>query len=686
MESNPLLRPGELPRFAAIEAAHVEPAVRQLIAAQDAGLAALERDAVPTWDGLVVPLRRLVEPLNFAWGVTGHLMGVKNAPALRAAHEAVLAEVVQSGMRLGQSEPLYRALKQLREREGMRLDAAQVRIVDGLIRDAELAGIGLQGAARERFSALSVELSELGTRFANQLLDATKAFAIELTAPAEVDGLPAAAKAQAAAAARAAGNAAASAEAGPWRITLEGPLFMPFMEHATRRDLRERLYRAFVTRASSAPHDNGPLIARILAARHEQARLLGFADHAALSLAQKMAGRVEAVEKLLAELRVTAKPRAAADLAELTAFARERSGDPALVLRHWDVGFWAERLREHRYAFSDEQLRPYFALPKVLDGLFALARRLFGVDIRAADGEAEVWHPDVRFFRVHDDAGRPIAAFFLDPYSRPAEKRGGAWMDVCLDRVRRADGSVRQPVAYLVCNQTPPVDAAPSLMTFREVETLFHEFGHGLQHLLTTVDQPECAGINRVEWDAVELPSQFMENWCLHEGTLRGFARHWQTGEALPAEFIAKLRAARTYRAGSMFMRQIYFSTIDIELHRLADPAGLEALVAKVEAENTVLPPLPEDRFLCGFSHIFAGGYAAGYYSYKWAEVLSADAFGAFEEAGLDDPDAVARVGRRFRDTVLALGGSRHPAEVYRAFRGRDPSTAALLRHNGLAA
>jgi len=681
---NPLLRYGEKPRFAAIEAAHIEPAVRQTIAAQDAALTALERTVTASWDGVVLPLRRLTEPLGFAWGVTGHLMGVTNSPALRAAHEAVQGEVVQASMRLGQSEPIYKALKQLRDLHGATLDFAQTRIVDGLIRDAEQSGIGLQGPARERFSALAVELSELGTRFANHLLDATKAFALDLNDPAEVDGLPAAVKAQAAATARAAGFAEASADKGPWRITLEGPLFSPFMEHATRRDLRERLYRAFVTRASAAPYDNGPLISRILTIRQEQAHLLGYADHTALSLSMKMAGTIEAAEKLLGELRATAKPRAVADLAELTAFARERCTDPTMTLRHWDIGFWAERLREHRYAFSDEQLRPYFSLPKVLDGLFALAKRLFGIEIRAADGETEVWHADVRFFQVFSEQGKPLAAFYLDPYSRPAEKRGGAWMDVCLERVRLNADEVRQPVAYLVCNQTPPVDGTPSLMTFREVETLFHEFGHGLQHLLTTVDHPECAGINRVEWDAVELPSQFMENWCLHEGTLRSFASHWQTGAALPGEFVTKLRAARTYRAGSMFMRQIYFSTMDLELHRLADITQLEALVKAIAAENTILAPLSEDRFLCGFSHIFAGGYAAGYYSYKWAEVLSADAFAAFEDAGLDDPAAVARVGRQFRDTVLSLGGSRHPAEVYRAFRGRDPSTAALLRHNGL--
>ena len=681
---NPLLRHGEPPRFDLVQASHVEAAIGELIARQDAGLVALEHGLVPTWPGLVEPLRRLTEPLSFAWGVVGHLLSVRNSPELRTAHERVQGDVVAAGMRIGQSEPLYRGLKALKDHGLAGLDAAQRRAVDASIRDAELAGIGLQGAARERFNALEIELSELSTRFSNQLLDATKAFALTLTTAADVAGLPASALAMAAASARAAGLGEATAESGPWRITLEIPLYLPFMEHAQRSDLRERLYRAYVTRASTAPHDNGVLIERILAARRDQANLLGFASYADLSLSIKMAQTVGEVEKLLTELHGAARAHAERDLADLTAFARTATGEAGLTLRHWDIGFWAERLRESRYGYDEEALRPYFALPRVLDGLFALARHLFGIDIRASDGSLPVWHADVRFFQVHDERGEPIAAFYLDPYSRPAEKRGGAWMNVCLDRVRRNDGSLRLPIAYLICNQSPPIDQTPSLMTFSEVETLFHEFGHGLQHMLTTVDHPEVAGINRVEWDAVELPSQFMENWCYHRPTLLGLAKHWQTGAALPGDIFTKLDAARTYRAGSQFLRQIYFSILDLELHRLPADGSVAAVVARIAADNTVLPPLPEDRFLCGFSHIFAGGYAAGYYSYKWAEVLSADAFAAFEEAGLDNAEAVASTGRRFRDTVLALGGSRNPAEVFTAFRSRAPSTAALLRHNGL--
>jgi len=349
-------------------------------------------------------------------------------------------------------------------------------------------------------------------------------------------------------------------------------------------------------------------------------------------------------------------------------------------------------LREQRYDFNDEELRPYFPLPRVLDGLFALVQGLFSIQIRPADGEAPGWHEDVRFFRVYDDQERPIAAFYLDPYSRPAEKRGGAWMDECVGRSRMlaAPGhTVRLPVAYLICNQTPPVDGKPALMSFNEVKTLFHEFGHGLHHMLTTVDYGLASGIHNVEWDAVELPSQFMENWCYHRDTLMGMSAHVETGEPLPEELYRKLCTARTYRAGSLMLRQLYFACLDIALHYHFDPQGSETpfdVQQRVAALTTVLPPLPEDRFLCSFGHIFAGGYAAGYYSYKWAEVLSADAFAAFEEAGLDNAVALAATGRRYRHSILALGGSRPPMEIFREFRGREPTTAALLRHSGLAA
>jgi oligopeptidase A len=681
---NPLLDPTAPPRFDLITPEHVVPAIRSLLADLGAELDRLEASAAPSWDAVVEPITRMTDRLALAWGTVGHLMGVRNSDALRKAHETVQPEVVAFSIRLGQSKPIYRALKEIESGDAWAaLDGTQRRIVTSLVRDAELSGVGLEGAAQQRFTAIQTELAEVSTRFSNNVLDATKAWALELRSPEEIDGLPRSLLELAAQAARQAGDETATADAGPWRITLDAPSYVPFMQHARRRDLRERLYRAFVMRASSGAHDNTPLLDRILRLRREQASLLAFASFAEMSLYTKMAPDVAAVERLLGELREASWDAAVRDLDDLRALARESGAPEADDFKNWDAAFWAERLRERRYAYSDEALRPYFPLPRVLDGLFALAERLFGVRVRAADGEAPVWHPDVRFFRVEDTNGSPVAAFYLDPYSRPAEKRGGAWMDEVVGR-----GPGRLPIAHLVCNQIPPVGDRPSCMTFDEVNTLFHEFGHGLQHMLTAVERPLAAGIRNVEWDAVELPSQFMENWCYHRETLLGLSRHVDTGEPLPDELFEKLRAARTFRAGSDMLRQLYFAFLDLELHQRWRPEGGESVFdvqRHVATRTTVLPPLPEDRFLCSFTHIFSGGYAAGYYSYKWAEVLSADAFSAFEEAGLEDPRAVAATGRRFRDTVLALGGSRHPMVVFKAFRGREPSTAALLRQAGLA-
>ncbi len=685
---NPLLQTEGLPRFDRIRPEHVEPAVRALLERLNTDLDALDRDVQPTWAGTVERLSTLTEPLGLAWGVINHLMGVQNSAELREAHAAVEGDVVETFMRVGQSVPLYRAYKTLREGgEWARLEEAQQRVVEATLRDMDLSGVGLEGAALTRFQAIERELAELSTRFANNVIDSTKAWSMTLTQPEEVAGLPPSALAMAAQAAQQGlpeGAPAPTPEAGPWRITLDAPSFGPFLEHSRRPELREKVYRAYVTRASSGPVDNTPLIERILALRDEKAKLLGHGSFAEVSLAAKMAPGVQAVEQLLGELRGAARARAQGELDELTAFARKQSGDAGLKLELWDMAFWAERLREERYAYTDEELRPYFALPRVLEGLFDTARRLFGVTVRAADGEAPVWDPSVRFFRMADESGKDIAAFYLDPYSRPATKRGGAWMNGALDRKRQPDGSLRLPVAYLVCNDTPPVGDKPALLTFREVETLFHEFGHGLQHMLTRVDYPEAAGINNVEWDAVELPSQFMENWCFHEETLSRLARHVDTGEPLPRALQEKLRAGRIYRAASMTLRQVYFATLDLELHHRHAGGDVAETQRRVARDNTVVAPLPEDRFLCAFTHIFAGGYAAGYYSYKWAEVLSADAFSAFEEAGLGDERAVESTGRRFRDTVLALGGSRHPLVVFKQFRGREPSTQPLLQQTGL--
>lgn len=690
---NPLLKGAGLPDFANIKPEHVVPAFNQLLAELEQELTKLEADVQPSWSGLVEPLEKITERLNWSWGVVNHLMGVKNSPQLREAFETVQPQVVQFSNKLSQSQPIYNAFKALgASKTWDSFDSAQRRIVAAAIRDAELSGVGLQGEARDRFNAIQMELAELSTKFSNNVLDATKAFSLTLTKKEEVDGLPPSLLSLAAQAARDAGAENATPENGPWRITLDFPSYYPFMQYSARRDLREVLYKAYISRAAAGELDNNPIIERILTLRQELAGLLGYKTYAEVSLASKMAPHVEAVEKLLEELRAASYDTAVKELEELKAFAASKGVAEANDLKHWDIAYWAERQREEKFAFTAEELRPYFPLPQVLDGLFGLVKRLFGVTVTPADGQAPVWHEDVRYFQIADETGNAIAYFYLDPYSRPAEKRGGAWMDICINRGKVAENGVsktRLPVAYLVCNQTPPVDGKPSLMTFAEVETLFHEFGHGLHHMLTKVDYTSAAGINNVEWDAVELPSQFMENWCYDRATLFGMARHYATGEPLPEHYYQKLLAAKNYMSGSATLRQVHFSLLDIELHHRYRPGGDETpkqVRDRIATTTTVIPPLPEDAFLCAFAHIFAGGYAAGYYSYKWAEVLSADAFAAFEEVGLEDEQAVKAIGKRYRDTVLALGGSKHPMEVFKSFRGREPSTEALLRHNGLIA
>ena len=685
---NPLLKRKGLPAYDLIQPEHVVPAAEAIVARGRAILAEIEAERRAGWDALMRPLEEIDLMFEYGWSPIGHLLGVANTEALRAAHDEAMPKIVEFGLALRQSPAVYARLRALREgAEWQSFTPAQQRIVERSLQSAELSGIRLEGAARARFNEIEQALSQHATRFSNQLLDATKAWSLDLQDPAQVEGLPESLRrlaAQAWSAAHPQGSAADPAR-GPWRITLDAPSFGPFMEHCRDRSLRESVYRAYLARAAAPPHDNTPLVTEILALREEKARLLGFPNHAAVSLAQKMAGSVAAVDALHERLLNVALPAARREFAELEAFARE-GGQPE-PLAHWDIAFWAERLRESRYAFTEEALRPYFSLDRVLEGLFALCQRLFGIRVRRADGDAPVWHPDVRFHVIEDESGHPLAQFYLDPYSRPENKRGGAWMADCIQRSMTATG-LRLPVAHLVCNGTPPSGGVPSLMTFREVETLFHEFGHGLQHMLTTVDYRDAAGIAGVEWDAVELPSQFMENWCLHRPTLEGLAIHYETGEVLPQALFDKLRAARTYRAGSAMLRQLQFGMTDLALHA-GDPGDARSpfeIERAIVARTSLLPPLPESRFLCSFSHIFAGGYAAGYYSYKWAEVLSADAFAAFEEAGLDDAAAVAATGRRYRATVLAQGGSRHPLEIFREFRGRDPDPTALLRHHGLLA
>ncbi|KAK7252461.1 hypothetical protein RIF29_36411 [Crotalaria pallida] len=688
--SNPLLQDFEFPPFDSVEPKHVRPGIRAILKKLESDLDELERNVEPSWPKLVEPLEKIVDKLSVIWGIVNHLKAVKDTPELRSAIEDVQAEKVKFQLRLGQSKPIYNAFKAIQESpDWQSLSDARKRIVESQIKEAVLNGVSLEDDKREEFNKIEQELEKLSQKFGENVLDATKKFEKLITDKKEIEGLPATALGLAAQSAVSKGHANANAENGPWVITLDAPSYIAVMQHARNRSLREEVYRAYITRASSGDLDNTKIIEQILKLRLEKAKLLNYNNYAEVSMATKMA-TVDKAEELLEKLRLASWDAAVQDMEDLRKFSKSQGASEADDLTHWDISFWSERLRESKYDINEEELRPFFSLPKVIDALFNLVRTLFGIEVEPADGLAPVWNNDVRFFRVKDSKGSPIAYFYFDPYSRPSEKRQGAWMDEVFARSRvlsRDGNSTRLPVAHMVCNQTPPVGDKPSLMTFREVETVFHEFGHALQHMLTKQDEGLVAGIRGIEWDAVELPSQFMENWCYHRETLMGIAKHFETGESLPEEVYLKLVAARTFRAGSLSLRQLKFASVDLELHSKYVPGGPESIYdvdRRVSERTQVIPPFPEDKFLCSFSHIFAGGYAAGYYSYKWAEVLSADAFSAFEDAGLDNSQAVKETGHKFRETILALGGGKAPLEVFVQFRGREPTPDALLRHNGL--
>lgn len=686
---NPLMDHSGLPRFSEVHAGHVIPAIRELLADAEREIVAVEQDTGVDWDSIMEPLARLVFPLEISWGMVGHLHSVSNTVDLRESYEEMLAEMVRFDLRFKQSRPIYDRILALRESSVWdELCEAQQRIIESRLREAQLSGVALDGEEKERFNEISERLSELTNLFSNNVLDEVADWALDLVLPEDVEGLPETVKQLASQ------NhnkffkkreSVSTPEEGPWRVTLELPSYIPFMQFCKNRELRKCVYEAYVTRAATPIRDNTEIADQILALRHEEARLLGFENAAELSLSCKMAPDITAVEKMFEELLEASMEPARRDLEEINLLAAE-SGAPTPLL-HWDISYWSERLREQRLGFTDEELRPYFPMDHVLEGLFGLAKWLFGITIRRVEEGISTWHPDVQYFDVFDEQDELIAGFYLDPFSRPENKRGGAWMNDCRCR-RYLDGKLLVPVAHLVCNGTPPLGERPALMTFNEVETLFHEFGHGLHHMLTQVDYVAAAGINNVEWDAVELPSQFMENWCYHRPTLMGMSKHFETGEPLPEEMFQKLRDSRQFRAASAMLRQLSFGMIDMDLHARFDPASERSIHQRnqeIQRMTSVLDPFPEDRSLCAFTHIFSGGYAAGYYSYKWSEILSADAFAAFEEIGLDDDEAVAELGRRFRDTVLAVGGGRHPMDVFRDFRGRDPEVKALLRHSGLA-
>jgi oligopeptidase A len=677
MNANPLLDFSGLPRYGSIQPEHVAPAIDQILAENRAVIARLaDESTAASWYEFAEPLENANERLSRAWGTVAHLHAVDDSPAIRDAYNASLPKVTQYRTELAQNLGLYEKFKALRaSRDFEGLSQAQRMSVDNDLRDYRLGGAELAPEKKRRFAEIQEELAALEAKFSENLLDATNAFSASIADLGELVGIPEDVL-------QAAKEAAQKDGREGWKFTLHAPSYGPVMQYAENPGLRETLYHAHVTRASEfgkPEFDNTSIIARELRLRKEKAQLLGYRSFAEFSLVPKMAGSPEAALDFLNDLAARALPRARKDYEELEEFARM---ELALEeLQAWDIAFVSERLRAERHAFSDQEVKQYFPEPKVLEGMFRLVGILYGIRILPDAGET--WHPDVRFFRITDTGGKLIGQFYLDPYSRET-KRGGAWMDEAIAR-QRLRGGLQIPVAHLVCNFPAPVGDRPALLTHDEVMTLFHEFGHGLHHLLSRVDYLGVSGIRGVEWDAVELPSQFMENFCWEWDVLARMTAHVESGEPLPRPLFDKMLAAKNFQSGMQTVRQIEFALVDMHLHHDHDPEGAKAplqLLEEIRAKVAVAIPPRYNRFLNNFSHVFAGGYAAGYYSYKWAEVLSADAYSLFEEKGVLD----AGTGARFRDEILAVGGSRPALESFKAFRGREPRIDALLRHNGMIA
>ncbi len=669
---NPLLDLDGLPRFAHIEPSQVTPALDVILDETRAMVEArLSGDPAPGWDDVVGPLETAEARLKRFWSPVAHLNAVADCAPLRDAYNAGLARLTSYQTSYAQDERVYRAYRAVAEGPAFAsLSEARKKVVTNALRDMRLSGVALEAGPKARFKAIQEKLSELTSRFEQNVLDATDAFSLVVEDEARLQGIPASVLAQARSEAQRRGRTG-------FLLTLQAPCYVPVMTYAQDRGLRRQLYEAYVTRASEAGdgrYDNTALAHEILALRREAAVLLDFPHYAAYSLATKMARDATEVEAFLTDLARRARPMALRELADLATLAQA----DGLSLEAWDTAYYSERLKERRYQFSEEDLRPYFPLPRVLKGLFALTERLYDVRIRERPG-VELWHPDVLFYEISDTDGQARAQFYLDLYARE-RKRGGAWMDECC--VRQAGPVPSLPVAYLTCNFSAPAADHPSLLRHDEVETLFHEFGHGLHHMLTRVDEPAVSGINGVPWDAVELPSQFMENFCWQREVIDLIGAHYQTGEPVPAELFARLRSARTFQAAMQMLRQVEFALFDIRLHAFFDPSAgsVHALLDAVRDEVAIMKPPVFNCFENSFTHIFAGGYAAGYYSYKWAEVLSADAFGPFEERGVFD----RATGLSFLHNILERGGEADPRDLFERFRGRAPCIDALLKQSGL--
>ncbi|MGP1334957.1 oligopeptidase A [Serratia sp. CY36935] len=677
--TNPLLTPFSLPPFSAIRPEDIVPAVQSALADCRAAVERVVAQPGPfTWDNLCQPLAESDDRLSRIWSPIGHLNSVKNSPELRAAYEQALPLLSEYGTWVGQHEGLYQAYRSLKEGAAFEtLSVPQRKAVDNALRDFELSGIGLSADKQQRYGEIVARLSELGSTYSNNVLDATMGWSKLITDEAELSGLPESALAQAQAMAQA-------KEQDGWLLTLDMPSYLPVLTYADNRALREEMYRAFATRASdqgpnAGKWDNSEVMAETLALRHELAQLLGFDTYAEKSLATKMAESPEQVIGFLSDLAKRARPQAEQELAQLRAFAKQHYGVDELDA--WDITYYGEKQKQHLFSISDEQLRPYFPEQRVVEGLFEVVKRIYGITAKERK-DVETWHPDVRFFDLFDADGELRGSFYLDLYARE-NKRGGAWMDDCVGSLRKADGTLQKPVAYLTCNFNRPLGDQPALFTHNEVTTLFHEFGHGLHHMLTQIDTAGVSGINGVPWDAVELPSQFMENWCWEPEALAFISGHYQSGEPLPKAMLDKLLAAKNYQAALFILRQLEFGLFDFRMHFEYSPekgAQILPTLAEVKKMVAVVPSPSWGRFPHAFSHIFAGGYAAGYYSYLWAEVLSADAYSRFEEEGIFN----AETGKSFLDNILSRGGSEEPMTLFKRFRGREPQLDAMLRHYGI--
>ncbi|CVF41187.1 Oligopeptidase A [Serratia marcescens] len=677
--TNPLLTPFSLPPFSAIRPEDIVPAVQSALADCRAAVERVVAQPGPfTWDNLCQPLAESDDRLSRIWSPIGHLNSVKNSPELRAAYEQALPLLSEYGTWVGQHEGLYQAYRSLKEGAAFEtLSVPQRKAVDNALRDFELSGIGLSANKQQRYGEIVARLSELGSTYSNNVLDATMGWSKLITDEAELSGLPESALAQAQAMAQA-------KEQDGWLLTLDMPSYLPVLTYADNRALREEMYRAFATRASdqgpnAGKWDNSEVMAETLALRHELAQLLGFDTYADKSLATKMAESPEQVIGFLSDLAKRARPQAEQELAQLRAFAKQHYGVDELDA--WDITYYGEKQKQHLFSISDEQLRPYFPEQRVVEGLFEVVKRIYGITAKERK-DVETWHPDVRFFDLFDADGELRGSFYLDLYARE-NKRGGAWMDDCVGSLRKADGTLQKPVAYLTCNFNRPLGDQPALFTHNEVTTLFHEFGHGLHHMLTQIDTAGVSGINGVPWDAVELPSQFMENWCWEPEALAFISGHYQSGEPLPKAMLDKLLAAKNYQAALFILRQLEFGLFDFRMHFEYSPekgAQILPTLAEVKKMVAVVPSPSWGRFPHAFSHIFAGGYAAGYYSYLWAEVLSADAYSRFEEEGIFN----AETGKSFLDNILSRGGSEEPMTLFKRFRGREPQLDAMLRHYGI--